>query len=113
MCVAGYYPWTLVHSLSKSSQVKTIMRWLSRDTMSAYVSSFHRINLWFRDHTNGRTALALTNSSLDPASDVKLMIRTDKSQITVFDMVCRPSVVVASESEGPYRGFVIPRFNPW
>lgn len=113
VCGAGYYPWTLVHSFSKSSQVKTIMRWLSRDTMPAYVSSFHRINLWFRDHTNGRTALASTNSSLDPASDVKLMIRTDKSQITVFDMACRASVVSASEPEGPYRAFVIPRFNPW
>ena len=35
--VCGYYPWSFLHNLSKSSQMKSVMRWLSRDQLPAYV----------------------------------------------------------------------------
>ena len=79
VCVAGYFPWTFLHSLSKSAQMKSVMRWLSRDRLPAYVASFHKINLWVRDPGGPGIALALTNSCLDPARDVALLIRTDAS----------------------------------
>ena len=68
ICVAGYYPWTFLENLSKSSQIKSIFRWLSKDSLPGYIDSFHRINLWIREPRNGKIALTLTNSSFDPAS---------------------------------------------
>jgi hypothetical protein len=88
VCVAGYFPWTYLHSLSKSSQMKSVMRGLSRDRLPAYVASFHKIHLWAREPDGAGTVLALTNSSFDPAQDVSLMIRTDKEWARVFDMRC-------------------------
>jgi hypothetical protein len=113
ICVAGYYPWTYLESLSKSSQMKSLFRWLSRDRLPGYVASFHKINLWIRQPRNGRTTLALTNSSFDPAENVVLMLRTENREITVFDMDCRPTVIRSSEADGVYQKFVIPHVDSW
>jgi hypothetical protein len=113
ICVAGYFPWTSVHSLSKSAQMKSVMRWLSKDRLPAYVGSFHKINLWVREPAQGSVVLAMTNSSHDPARNVGLLLLTDKSQIRVFDMDCRETTVAASGTDGPYRKFVIPLIDPW
>ena len=42
VAVSGYFPWAFIHSLSKSSQVKSVAKWLSRDTIPAYINSFER-----------------------------------------------------------------------
>ncbi len=113
ICVAGYYPWTFMENLSKSSQMKSVFRWLSNDQLPAYVASFHKINLWVREPRNGRTALAFTNSSFDPGKEVVLMIRTEKESIRIYDMECRESMVRSSGKDGPYQKFVLPEVNPW
>jgi hypothetical protein len=113
VCVAGYFPWTFLHSLSKSAQMKAVMRWLSKDRLPAYASSFHKINLWVREPDQGAIAMALTNSCLDVARDVTLLILTDKERIRVFDMIGAESHVRASGTDGPYRRFAIPAVGPW
>ncbi len=113
VCVAGYFPWTFLHSLSKSTQMKAVMRWLSKDRLPAYVESFHKVNLWVREPQDGAVAMALTNSCLDTARDVSLRIRTDREQARVFDMTGGESRVRCSGSDGPYRRFVIPAIEPW
>jgi hypothetical protein len=111
--VAGYFPWTFLHSLSKSAQMKAVMRWLSKDRLPAYVASFHKINLWVREPEGGSVAMAMTNSCLDPARDVILLIRTDRERVSVFDMDGAQTQVRTSGSDGPYRRFVIPVIEPW
>jgi len=113
ICVAGYYPWTAVHSLSKSAQLKSVFRWLSKDTLPGYIGSFHKINLWVRQPQPGKTALAFTNSSFDPAKNVVLLINTAQKSIRVYDMDCKETVVKAEGREGPYQKFVIPQVNAW
>jgi hypothetical protein len=113
VCVAGYYPWTFLENLSKSSQMKSVFRWLSKDSLPGYVSSFHRINLWIREPRNGMTALTLTNSSFDPARDVVLILRTEKTSIKVYDMQCRENIIRTSGADGPYQKFTIPIIGPW
>jgi hypothetical protein len=113
ICVAGYYPWTFMENLSKSSQMKAVFRWLSHDSLPAYIASFHRINLWTRDKENGEIALAFTNSSFDREEDVVLMLRTGHNTITVYDMDCRKVSIKSEKSDGPYRMFVIPSVDPW
>jgi hypothetical protein len=111
--IGGYYPWSFMENLSKSSQIKNVFRWLSNDSLPAYVASFHRINLWVREHGGGRIALAMTNSSFDPAEKIVLMLNTTSSNITVYDMQCRSLRISSSGSDGPYRKFVIPEIGPW
>jgi hypothetical protein len=113
VCVAGYFPWTLIHSLSKTSQLKSVMRWLSKDTLPAYVESLHKVHIWARQPENGSMAIALTNSSFDPAEELTLLIRTEQSEIQVFDRSCQPVAVEAIGADGPYRRFVLPRVEPW
>lgn len=113
VCVAGYYPWSSVHSLSKSTQMKSVFRWLSKDRLPGYIGSFHKINLWVRQPQEGRTALAFTNSSFDAARNVALMIHTTDETIRVYDMNCKETVIRADGKEGPYRRFVIPHVKAW
>jgi hypothetical protein len=113
ICVAGYYPWSFMENLSKSSQMKSLFRWLSKDSLPGYIASFHRINLWIREPRNGKTALALTNSSFDPARDLVLMVRTESKSVKVYDMECRETTIMSSGSDGPYQRFVIPYVDPW
>ncbi|MGV8139882.1 MAG: hypothetical protein AB2L20_32245 [Mangrovibacterium sp.] len=113
ICVAGYYPWTFMENLSKSSQMKAVFRWLSRDSLPGYIASFQKINLWIREPQNGKIALAFTNSSFDPAEDIVLMLKTDQKTIRLYDMDCNETVIRSSGQDGPYQKFVIPEVAPW
>ena len=113
ICVAGYYPWSFNENLSKSSQMKSVFRWLSKDKLSGYIASFHKINLWIREPENGKIALAFTNSSFDPAKDIVLLLKTDNKTIKVYDMECKETIIQSSRTDGPYQRFVIPFVDSW
>jgi hypothetical protein len=113
ICVSGYYPWDHLHSLSKNSQLKAVMRWLSRDRLPAYVASYHKVNLWAREPQGGELALALINASLDAASDVELAIATPADELRVFDMQAKERIIRAKYADGPYRRFILPPVEPW
>ncbi len=113
ICVSGYYPWRFVSNLSKSTQIKSVLRWLSRDSLSSYISSFHKANLWHREVAGGTFALAVTNSSFDEADNMEVMIRTDISSIRVYDMECGETIITSSGKDGPYQSFVLPHLDPW
>ena len=113
VCVAGYYPWEQLQNLSKSEQLKAIMRWLSRDTLPAYVASFHRMNLWVRRPREETIAVALLNASLDPAPDIELLVRTENDVIQMTDMHGTETEVKAHGVDGAYRRFALPAVPPW
>ncbi|HTN08811.1 hypothetical protein [Agriterribacter sp.] len=113
ICVSGYYPWSFMSNLSKSNQIKSVMRWLSKDTLPSYIKSFHKTNLWHRDLEGGNLALAITNASFDEAGDIEVMIRTNKKLIRVFDMKCKETVIPSSGTDGPYQKFIIPYVDAW
>jgi hypothetical protein len=98
---------------SKSSQMKSVFRWLSKETLPGYIASFHKINLWIRLPDNGKRALAFTNSSFDPAKNVILMLRTENKTIRVYDMACEETVIQSSGTDGAYQKFVIPEVGAW
>ncbi len=113
LCVSGYYPWDHLHSLSKTSQMKAVMRWLSRDRLPAFVASYHKVNLWAREPDRGRIAIALLNASFDAADGLDLAVATSAEEAHVFDMQANEHVIRASNTNGPYRRFVLPRVEPW
>jgi hypothetical protein len=113
ICVAGYYPWIQLHGLAKASQMKNVARWLSRDGMPAYVSSFHRVNIWPREREDGKVVAPLLNASLDPANNLELRIKTEKTHLAIIDMQCREDMLTASATDGPYKLFTLPSVGPW
>ena len=113
ICVAGYYPWSYMGNLSKSSQIKNVFRWLSRETLPGYIASFHKINLWIRTPENDGLALAFSNSSFDPYRDIVLMLRTSFKSIKIVNMNCKETKISSSGEDGPYQKFVIPFTAPW
>ena len=58
-------------------------------------------------------ALTVTNTYLDAAEDVSLMLRTDREEIAVFDMTCAETKVQASGTDGAYKQFILPSIEPW
>lgn len=102
--VMGYFPWSQIHSLAKSSQMKAIVDWVSNGRLPILVESYSKINVWSR---NG--AVVLLNASLDPAVDV--IIRW-KSNATVFWLhaVNGPARKIALASHSKVR---LPELAPW
>jgi len=111
--VAGYYPWVFLQNLSKSWQIKSILRWLSKDTLPGYIASFHKISMWIREPKQGRFVVAMINTSLDAADHVELRLRTSGNELTVYDMACGQTKIASSGSDGPYRKFIMPSIDPW
>ncbi|MEX2565664.1 MAG: hypothetical protein WD431_06965 [Cyclobacteriaceae bacterium] len=113
ICVAGYYPWTFHENLSKSTQLKSVFRWLSKDTLPGYVTSFHKVNIWIREPQDDKIALAYTNSSFDPAVDIELKLLTKSKFIRVYGINGDFITIESSEKDGPYETFEIPSVGPW
>ena len=113
ICVAGYYPWSYVQDYPKSMQIKSVMRWLSKDSIPAYVSSFHKVNLWARQTSDGRNAVIITNSSHDHVDDLSIILHTKSEIVSVFDMSCEETIISASKTFGDYKEFILPTVEPW
>jgi hypothetical protein len=93
--------------------MKAVMRWLTRDRLPAYVASYHKVNLWVREPSGGRGALALLNASFDPAEGLDLAVVTGSDQARVFDMQGQERSLRAVQTDGPYRRFALPTIEPW
>lgn len=113
VCVAGYYTWEQLQNLSKSSQIKAVMRWLSKDSLPAYVASFHRANLWVRETEAGRYTVTLLNAYGDPADALEIRIRTERDSLEFFDSRCARTVVAAKDQQDGYARFVLPAISSW
>lgn len=113
VCVAGYYPWTFLQNGSKSAQVKKLMLWLSKDKLPAYISSFHKMNLWVRKPEEGKLAVVIINAYMDTAENVVINLLTDQDKLTVFDMRCSETEIHYSGKEGHYRQFILPPIQAW
>jgi hypothetical protein len=113
VAVLGYYPWTSLQNLSKSTQLKRVVRWLSQDTLPGYVASFHKLALWIRHTDDGRPTVVLVNISADAVENATLMLRTSAVGATLTDMRCREIPLPATERDGVYARFVLPRLAPW
>jgi hypothetical protein len=113
VCVCSYTPWASLHTLSKTEQMKSVVRWLSRDRLPAYVSSYHKVNLWARQPDKDRMSIALLNASFDPAEKLELALLTSSDTIKVYDMDGHEQTVQAAGADGPYRRFTLPAVEPW
>ena len=112
VCAAGYYPWSFLLSHSKSSQCRSVARWLTRDTLPAYVATLHKIGLWAREE-GGETTLILLNQSMDPAEGALVKVLTQKTRLRTLNKEMREQTIDSIGGDGPYRLFRLPSVAPW
>ncbi len=72
VAVLGYSPWRVLGSLAKTSQLRALARWVSRETLPAWIDSFHRMAVWSHRDTDGHPVHLVINASIDTARDVIL-----------------------------------------
>ena len=133
VAVLGYYPWRSLQSLAKSSQMKSLCRWLSRDGLPAYVASYVRAVLWCRrdargpstgsgprpelvveaEEGRGRPAVLLVNASIDPAEKLSLRMRGPSATLTLTRLDGRVAELTPRDDDPPYAEFEIDRLGPW
>ncbi len=113
VAVLGYFAWSMVQSLAKSYQVKALFRWLSRDHFPAYIASYTSAALWLRPDAQGRLAIMLLNTSLDPAPSMDLLALTGGLRLLVARMDGREEALSPAGKDGPYDRYVVPALKPW
>jgi len=113
VCVAGYFSWTFLQNYSNTTQLKSVFRWLGRDSLPGYITSYHKVNMWMREVGPGRLAAALVNTTLDTACDMGLMLRTTQTEIEVHAMSGEQTTIRSVGVDGVYRRFVLPVLPAW
>ncbi len=113
VAVFGYYPWVMLGSLAKTSQLRAVTRWLSRDRLPAWVESYHRIALWCRRDAAGRPVFVLINASLDPADGVLLKARDLTAPYQACGVHGGESRLRAEGADGLYWTLRLPTMPPW
>lgn len=107
ICVEGISPFSWCYSLPRSIHVKNVIRWLSKDSIPAYVDSFHRAAVWSRGN-----AAFVANMSMENAENVRLCLKTTahaaSAVITCGSKIIRKEKIKAAKSAGGYYEFVIP-----
>ena len=113
VAVLGYFPWNMLGNLAKTTQLRNVTRWLSRDRLPAYIASYHRIALWCRRDATGRPAYVLINASMDSAEGVVLKACDLTASFHALDMQGDRSTLIAGDTDGPYRSLPLPPLPPW
>ena len=112
VAVLGYYPWVPLQNLAKSTQMKNLCRWLSRDRLPAYVSSFHKVALWCRRDADGELLIPLINAALDTVTGVCLHVRAE-APFGLLRMDGRREDVRIAGRDGEYQVLDLPALGPW
>lgn len=112
VAVMGYYPWRSLQSLAKVSQMRAVCRWLSKDTVPAYVSSFSKAALWSRRDADGRAAILLLNASSDPLKQGTIHVR-GASRLRAIRRDGRNSASPPIAMDGDYAVFSLPALDGW
>jgi hypothetical protein len=113
--VLGYYPWSQIHSLAKSSQMKAVCAWLSRERLPAVVESFAKVAIWTRKDVKGNVAVVLLNASLNPIKKLSLRVLTEEIRFTHFSPETDASEIFGERLLSP-KGYVrvaLSDLAPW
>ena len=113
VAVMGYYPWSQVHSLAKSSQMKALSQWLSGGTVPVLVDSFTKVTVWCRDGAAGRKATVVLNGSLDRAEKLDLRIRSGHRTFAHISSDGTETALPAEAAEDGYARLRMPALAPW
>lgn len=107
VCVEGITPFSWFGSLYRTVHIKNVIRYLSNDTIPAYISSYHRAAIWAREDS-----AFVANLATEEAEELRVMIKTESDIAEVF--ISKGSRMVKSEkikavfTDGAYKCFGLP-----
>ena len=115
VAVSGYYPWFLIHSDSKTYQLKSLFLWLGGNRLPIVVDSFAKIVAWARGRRDDCCSYVLVNASLDRAEKVEVSVRSPSPAITLVTMNgdWQQLELDTHPDNFLYRRLVIPKIEPW
>jgi hypothetical protein len=113
VCVSGYSPWTMLHSRAKAQQLQSVMRWLSKNTLGAYVATYHRVSIWYARSQGGTPVVVAVNCSMDPAVGVALNVTGTGGTGTAIDETLAETEIRSIGTDGPYQCYELPPIQPW
>lgn len=101
--IQGYYPWSQFHSLAKSSQLKAVADWISRDGLPALVESYTKLILWHRNRS-----FVVLNASLDAAERAVIRVKSGAGRWRLRDLDGADRSLMAEGGR-----LHLPRLAPW
>lgn len=114
VCFNGYRPWEHYSNHGRQMQLKNVLRWLSKDRLPAYISSYERAHIWVREpDADGNLSMLVYNATYDDSENMTVKIRTDSQKIAVYDKSCKPILLTSTATDGPYREFTLPAVRAW
>ncbi|MEI6520662.1 MAG: hypothetical protein WCO98_11595 [bacterium] len=113
VAILGYYPWQSLQSLAKSSQMKSLCRWLSGETLPAYISSLHKATVWCRRTPDGQPAQMVLNASIDIAVNMTIQLQGDVKSIWCHHLQSEPVKIERAAVDSKYSAFILPAIGPW
>jgi len=115
VCVSGYAAFDNCYSYARIKQLKAIFKWLTRDTLTAYVNSKEKINIWQRNTLNGRFGLIVSNISLDNLKDIEICV-LNKLSSAIFEYydegIIHKSVIKWKTGTDDYNIMILNKFPP-
>jgi hypothetical protein len=82
--------------------------------LPAYISSYERAHIWVREpDENGDLSMLVYHANYDDSENMTVKIRTDAEKIAAYDKSCKPTILTATGTDGPYHEFTIPMVRAW
>lgn len=113
VAVLGYYPWLMLGSLGKTTQMRELAHWLSRERLPAVVDSLHRIAVWCRRSRDGSPAFALINASNDPAQAAALRVSAGGGKFQSMDLKGNSALLHTEPLGHGQQKVFLPTIPPW
>jgi len=112
--VMGYYPWSFIHNLSKSTQLKAVSTWISQEQLPVVAESFAKVAIWYREGARRKTIVFL-NVSLNPLPKWTLGLSTHEIGFTHVNESGEESHLVGHkiDSTNRYVRVTLPEVDPW
>lgn len=108
IAVEGYYPWGTMFYRCQAERIKRLFRWLSKEELPGYISSYHRAALW----TRPGSAL-IWNMSHDPLRGGRLTLHGGSDTLRAVTVNGEETLLAASGFDGSYHSFELPELAPW
>ena len=109
VCVNGYSPYVRLGNIHSIRQMRTVMRWLSRDTLSGSIVGDGRALLWVR----GDKSVVVVNLGADAEEGLSVDLAGVARSRGLVPVGVPGSKPIAGEHRGNYTRYRLPTLAPW
>jgi hypothetical protein len=113
VAVFGYYPWRMIQNTAKVFQMKEVTRWLSKDKLPAYVTSYNRAAIWNRFDADGNPAILVLNISTDSVDTISVAVAGESASLSALYMDGRNEILTSQTGIPKYMIYQIGKLDPW